>query len=826
MAVTADSVVVELIAKTDGYTAAVNGAASASAAGMSKIEQSAAKAEAAVQNGADRMGASLKRAANDIDNSSGRIANAQRNLGRQIADIGVGISGGQSPFLILAQQAPQVADALADTGGKAAGVAAFFAGPWGAALLAAGSALAVLIPKLLEAGESTDDLVKKLQDQATKARLAADAQAIFEKSLYGAADASAKLSKQLAEQNRSQLQVAQSALAAATAVRQITLANLRKEASDASTAATAAKAARIAPALGPGGNVQGVVTATADRETAANKRLAIARLALANAEKAVVEASVPLLKIQGAEQADVSAAATGRHTRAVDALTASYRKAQAAAAKLNGAAGNTARAEAVRTFRSGVAGADRQLAAEQEAIRESRKKGPKGPSAETLARRAEAARVKEVRNDEAYQTEREQLNQQIIGARRTQVIEATQMADIDREAVASELKKRLAQIDADQSAKKFDAQQAADLRQRAQDLAATKNQGIDQTLGQRLAEQQLAAAEADFTNQRDILQTSAGLADTNSKRRDAALRLLDLSEQQERLELQSVIASTKATEAQKQIAQKRLDSLAAIYGGQREVINQQTEGAAARYRRDIASVGNDINEAVDAVAVDGMQRLNDQLADAILGANSLGDVFKNVSNQIIGDLLRIAIQQSIIKPLSGLLSGGQGESSGGGIGGFFGSLAGAVGGFLGRGTATSGGITAAQGLARPTFGGGSQGNPEGVLSLFGRASGGYVGAGQTVRVNEARSQGVELLRMGSQGGTIIPLGQVANQPSSRGGNTYHISVSADNSVTPAGFARGLAADILTEAKRMDSRSSKATLRDVPGYTAQRQSLKG
>ncbi|MES3042662.1 tape measure protein [Sphingomonas faeni] len=108
----------------------------------------------------------------------------------------------------------------------------------------------------------------------------------------------------------------------------------------------------------------------------------------------------------------------------------------------------------------------------------------------------------------------------------------------------------------------------------------------------------------------------------------------------------------------------------------------------------------------------------------------------------------------------------------------------------------------------------------------GRASGGYVAPGQTVRVNEGRGSGVELLRMGGQGGTVIPLGQTrANQPSARGGNTYHIIVSADNSVTPAGFARGLAADILTEAKRMDSRSSKTTLRNVPGTIAQRNALK-
>ena len=36
----------------------------------------------------------------------------------------------------------------------------------------------------------------------------------------------------------------------------------------------------------------------------------------------------------------------------------------------------------------------------------------------------------------------------------------------------------------------------------------------------------------------------------------------------------------------------------------------------------------------------------------------MGDVFKQVANQIISDLIRIAIQQAIIKPIAGALFGG------------------------------------------------------------------------------------------------------------------------------------------------------------------------
>jgi hypothetical protein len=377
VAVTADSVVVELIAKTDGYSAAVNNAATTTTTAMTKIEQSASRAEA------------------QIVRSSGQMANAQRNLGRQISDVGAQLAGGQSPFLILAQQAPQVADALADTGGKAARLATFFAGPWGAALLAAGTALGVLLEGLLKTGDSVDDLVAKLEASDQKARISSQAQAIFERSLYGAATASAEMSKRLREQNQSQIQVAQSALAAAQAQRQLSLQNLRKEARDAATTAAAARAFRVAPAVGPGGNIAGAVSAAERREAAANERLRVAQQGVRDAEKAVVEASVPVLRLQAAEAADNSARAVGRHTRAVDDLTGAYRRAQAEAAKLGGAAGNAARARAVATYRAGLAAEDRQFEAERDAIRDSNRKPRKDGSAAKALREAQAEARKE-----------------------------------------------------------------------------------------------------------------------------------------------------------------------------------------------------------------------------------------------------------------------------------------------------------------------------------------------------------------------------------------------------------------------------------------------
>lgn len=80
-----------------------------------------------------------------------------RLLGYQISDVGVQLAGGQSPFLILAQQGPQVVNALDGVQGRIGKVATFLSGPWGAALLAGGSMLGMFASKMLESRNVTEE---------------------------------------------------------------------------------------------------------------------------------------------------------------------------------------------------------------------------------------------------------------------------------------------------------------------------------------------------------------------------------------------------------------------------------------------------------------------------------------------------------------------------------------------------------------------------------------------------------------------------------------------------------------------------------------------
>lgn len=107
-----------------------------------------------------RQEVAVVRHSQTFQRSAAQSQQSMRNLGFQIADIGTQLSAGTSPFLVLAQQGPQVANALEGTRGVAGRLATFFSGPWGAALLAAASVVGVLAGRLLEAKGAGEEAAK------------------------------------------------------------------------------------------------------------------------------------------------------------------------------------------------------------------------------------------------------------------------------------------------------------------------------------------------------------------------------------------------------------------------------------------------------------------------------------------------------------------------------------------------------------------------------------------------------------------------------------------------------------------------------------------
>ena len=90
---------------------------------------------------------------------------AVRNLGFQISDIGTGLASGQSPFIILAQQSGQVAQALSGMQGAAGVAGRFLAGPFGAFVVSAVSVLGALFLATRDAEQASNSHTDALDEQ-------------------------------------------------------------------------------------------------------------------------------------------------------------------------------------------------------------------------------------------------------------------------------------------------------------------------------------------------------------------------------------------------------------------------------------------------------------------------------------------------------------------------------------------------------------------------------------------------------------------------------------------------------------------------------------
>ena len=329
-----------------------------------------------------------------------------------------------------------------------------------------------------------------------------------------------------------------------------------------------------------------------------------------------------------------------------------------------------------------------------------------------------------------FNDELRRLAEQAISAESRMAENAEDRAELEMRLVEYANRELEQKIKAD---KHFSEAQKARLLEQLAVTTDLKRQQVERQKQQQLERDAAQLRDAEYRVQQDAYQALYDLADSQGERKRLALEMLDLEQRYQRSMLEAVIASETASAAEKRRAQIALDGLNKNGAAVREGVVRQNETPAERYMRELNKSPEAINEAIDGIKIDGLDALNDGLVEAIMGTRSLGDVFKSVANQIIADLLRIAVQKMIVNSIAGAVFGG----SGGGGGGLLGSIAKIGGKALGG-------------------------------AGIGKASGGYVNAGQMYRVNEAASAGRVEAFVPQDNGYIIPLGRM-NAAAAQGG---------------------------------------------------------
>lgn len=359
------------------------------------------------------------------------------------------------------------------------------------------------------------------------------------------------------------------------------------------------------------------------------------------------------------------------------------------------------------------------------------------------AAEAKRAAEKARRDEERYRDQLEQVSNEHLRAIGDLTTEVEDRYSVEQQQNREETAARIAKIGADKDLTDAQKQQLIDV---VAETGKLRDQAILRDRTEALQKRALEAAQARGENEADILQAQAGLARTAKERGRIELLILDNQFKQLRLAQQAIIDSATASQQEKDLAAERLKTLGVLEGYARDRANRDNAGPLQQYFDSLPRNADELNEAYQHVAADGLKNLNDGLADAITGSRSLGEVFSGIADQIIADLARIAIQQAIIKPLEQSLTGG-----GGGFLGKLGSFLGLAS--KGAGTSITGDIATPSSVASLGGGGlpqlanggwfgigGRGGIDRNVLSINGipRA---MVSADERVHVNSIRDRG-------------------------------------------------------------------------------------
>lgn len=404
--------------------------------------------------------------------------------------------------------------------------------------------------------------------------------------------------------------------------------------------------------------------------------------------------------------------------------------------------------------------------------------GRRGPSAETLARREKAARLKGIRDDRAFDSALRQAQSDYLSEQGRITNDAAAQAQVERDRVTFQRDQFAKEIAAKGPGKDGTGQYSGPEVEQLQLInartAAVRLAAIDQAERRRNADDIRSLDRAELEARRESLQSRGQEATTLDERRRVARQILDIDYEIKAAELRALAADPTRSDAERGIAGDKLRALPGQKAADQQISDTQNEGPLARFRHSYDDPKTQIEQAV----ADKLRSVDDAITNAAAKALGIKDPF-------LRSLLQTFLEQNVLRPLYDSLQGAQG--SGGGIGGFLSSAVKAVG------------------------------------SVFGhRATGGPVVPGASYLVGE---RGPEVVQFAGAG-NVYPNGRLPNVSSGGGGTTVvqHISVDGRNSVTPDGFARQILGIANDHANRAASAAGQGAVEASPGRIQRKQTL--
>ncbi|WP_285020227.1 phage tail tape measure C-terminal domain-containing protein [Novosphingobium sp. fls2-241-R2A-195] len=678
--------------------------------------------------------ATYRQAGQAVATSSGAMQAGMQQLQFQLNDVVTMWALGARPMQIFASQAGQVTQAIGLMTNGAGKFGAFMAGPWGMAITSGVIILSSLIPKLMEADKAMEDVTLASSGLA-------DAQSVL-------GDMFDLTTGKLKKQN-AMLQLNAQLMAI----------NLRAQASS--------EKAQAKSAFGfANGALSGVALGEYAKVGLTGNRGALLGAAANAGRVRAIGAQVDAVDLNS-KDAGAILSRLSKQAEKIDfsGLNVTQKEfLDAIAAKLSSQLKTKTAQDIEKSLADGVLAPSLR-----DDPKDKKKRAAKGKDQDKIA-----ARYDEDMN--RLQAERANLE-----ADYTQTIESRYQANI------IEIDNDLASFKANTLANKDIGKE----RQQALILEATKNAELRKQLAENdrddaLANKASEILQQDLRLQMDQVQLRGQLATTVKEQKAAALELLDLQDRLRIAELDRIMATEAAGSAAWDNARVEKQSIQSTRGQREELVNRQNMSPLERYRFNLRSSVSDINSAMENIQVDAMDGLTNGIANAIAGTQKLGDVFKQVAQQIIADLIRIQIQKAVVGGLSNAL--------------------GSIGGIFGGGASLSSTSIAGAG----SFDFSSVALPDYMnMSIAGaRAAGGPVRAGLPYLTGEF---GKELF-IPDRNGSIVPNHELSQMGASRGGDTYYIGPGAEEFWGKVdGIASGNANQAVITTRQRDTRRATRKL---------------
>lgn len=331
------------------------------------------------------------------------------------------------------------------------------------------------------------------------------------------------------------------------------------------------------------------------------------------------------------------------------------------------------------SFRNASAGAQ----GDRDTKAGARARGKAAREAAAADRKAKAEVRDAAADERAFSAAERQANNDIAAARADLTNSAVERAKIEKDRIESERVNRNNEI-AEQAKQGGlgDGKEAEARKKRLQDLndqrASLETQVVDARERQRVADEALAIASADRSNQVDLLQKQSDLVTSAGERRDLERRILAIQYDEERAKLDGVIASRDTSDTEKEIARRRRALLGELQAADEKGVDRKNAGPVEQYRERLRAATGDMREALDGVVANGLGNVEDGLVAIVNGTETVGSAFKKMALSIVADLARIAIQKAILSAIGssflgfaggGSLDGVPGRAAGGSLGG-------------------------------------------------------------------------------------------------------------------------------------------------------------